>query len=149
MRARELMTRNPTCCTPDTPLREIARMMVNCNCGEIPVVDSKESMRPIGVVTDRDIVCRMVAEDKNPLQFKAADCMSTPCITISQDASVDECCELMERHMIRRIPVVDDQGRCCGIISQADLANKVNEVAADVLRQVSQPTREPSNVQRR
>lgn len=110
------------------------------------MVDSKESLRPIGAITDRDIVCRTVAEGKNPLQFKARDCMTSPCITLSQKATLDECSHLMQENLIRRIPVVDEEGRLCGIISQADLANKVNEVAADVLRQVSQPTGEPSNV---
>lgn len=116
-------------------------MMVDCNCGEIPVVDSLDSMKPIGAITDRDITCRAVAEGKNPLQMTAADCMSTPCITVPVDAPLDECCRLMEDHMIRRLPVVDRLGRCCGIISQADLANRVDQVAAEVLRQVSQPTR--------
>ena len=149
MKADDLMTRNPACCTPDAPLEEVARMMVDCNCGEIPVVDSKQSMQPVGAITDRDIVCRIVAEGKNPLQSKVRDCMTAPCITVSRDASIEECCELMEKNLIRRIPVVDNQGRCCGIISQADLVNRVNEVAAEVLRQVSQPVRGPSKTSRR
>lgn len=137
MRAKDLMTSKPACCTPDTPLRDVARMMVECNCGEIPVVDSMESMRPIGAITDRDITCRSVAEGKNPLGMTARDCMTTPCFTVSADASIDECSRVMEDHLIRRVPVIDRQGRCCGIISQADLARHVDEVAAEVLRQVS------------
>ena len=58
MQVRELMTTNPACCTPDTPIQEVARMMMRCDCGEIPVVDNRQSMRPIGVITDRDIVLR-------------------------------------------------------------------------------------------
>ncbi len=137
MRAKDLMTSKPACCTPDTPLRDVARMMVECNCGEIPVVDSMESMRPIGAITDRDITCRSVAEGKNPLGMTARECMTTPCFTVSADASIDECSRVMEDHLIRRVPVIDRQGRCCGIISQADLARHVDEVAAEVLRQVS------------
>ena len=146
MLAKDLMTGSPACCTPDTPLRDVARMMVQCNCGEIPVVDSHDSMRPIGAITDRDITCRAVAEGKNPLQMTAKDCMSTPCVTLGENASIEECCRLMEENKIRRIPVVDSRGRCCGIISQADLAKTMDRVAAEVLRQVSQPSSGPSSV---
>lgn len=149
MQAKDLMTGSPACCTPDTPLRDVARMMVDCNCGEIPVVDSQDSMRPIGAITDRDITCRAVAEGKNPLHMTAKDCMSTPCITIADDASIEECAHLMEDNRIRRVPVVDSRGRCCGIISQADLAKKMDQVAAEVLRQVSQPSSAPSSVRHR
>jgi CBS domain-containing protein len=115
-------------------------MMVDCDCGEIPVVDNRESMRPVGVVTDRDITCRIVAEGKNPLEMMAADCMSTPCITIRDTASVDECCHLLEEHRIRRVPVVDGNGRCIGIVSQADIARRIDDYAREVVRQVSQPS---------
>jgi CBS-domain-containing membrane protein len=147
MKAKDLMTKDPACCNTDTSLREVARLMVDCNCGEIPVVD--ESERPIGVVTDRDITCRTVAEGKNPLQMTASEVMSTPCVTVSQNASIEECARIMEDNLIRRVPVVDERGCCCGIVSQADLAKKMDEVAAEVLRHVSQPTRNPSNVGRR
>ena len=141
MLARELMTRNVACCTPDTPLQRVASMMVDCNCGEIPVVDDLDTMQPIGAVTDRDICCRTVAEGKNPLNMVARDCMTSPCITIRDNAPLDQCVDLMEQHRIRRVPVVDESGRCCGIIAQADLARRMDEVAAEVLREVSQPTR--------
>src|ERR1044071_3173857 len=72
MTARELMTPNPACCTMDTPLREVARLMVHCDCGEIPVVERLDLRKPVGVVTDRDIVCRVVAEGKDPSTLTAA-----------------------------------------------------------------------------
>ena len=146
MEVRDLMTHNPTCCTPDTSLQHVAQLMVECNCGEIPVVDSLQFMRPIGAVTDRDITCRAVAKGLNPLNMTAGDCMTTPCVSVSQDASIEECCQLMEENLIRRLPVVDRSGRCCGIISQADLAKTIDRVAAEVLRHVSQPTVESSHV---
>ena len=68
-----VMTANPACCTGDTPLREVARMMVENDCGEIPVVDSRESGRPVGVVTDRDSAVRMVAEDGTDEHFARAE----------------------------------------------------------------------------
>ena len=147
MQAREMMTRNPAVCTPDTKLPEVARLMVEHDCGEIPVVESRESMRPVGVVTDRDITCRAVAEGKNPLEMTAQDCMSTPCVTVSEEASVEDCCRTMEENRIRRVPVVDTHGGCCGIVSQADIAESADKPrAAEVVKQVSQPTSEPSRV---
>src|SRR5579871_2852402 len=141
MTVHELMSRDPACCTPATPLNEVARMMVECDCGEIPVVDNMQSLLPIGVITDRDITCRTIANDQNPLQMVAGDCMSTPCLTIKIDASLEDCCQILELHRVRRLPVVDDSGVLCGIVSQADIARKVDEYAAEVLKQVSQPSR--------
>src|SRR6266568_4202653 len=76
MKVRDMMTGDPACCTAETSLPEVARMMVDRDCGEIPVVDNTSSKVPIGVVTDRDIVCRTVANGLNPLDLTAADCMS-------------------------------------------------------------------------
>jgi CBS domain-containing protein len=139
MQVRQLMTSNPACCTPDTPLPEVARMMLRCDCGEIPVVESTTSMRPMGVITDRDITIRAVAEGRNPLEMTAASCMTQRCITVRETASIMDCIHLLEEHKIRRIPVVDDQGRICGIVSQADVARRIDHHAAEVLKQVSQP----------
>ena len=144
---KEIMTENPACCTPDTPVREVARMMVEHDCGEIPVVQDQQSRKPVGVVTDRDICCRVVAEGKDPKETTADDCMTTPCVTVSADADVDECCRVMEEKQIRRVPVVDESGRCCGIVAQADLATKRSgERAAGVVEQVSQPNEHASRV---
>ena len=68
MQVKDVMTADPACCTPDTPLAEVARLMVANDCGEIPVVEDKTRKRPIGVVTDRDIVCRTIANNINPLE---------------------------------------------------------------------------------
>ena len=78
--ARDVMTANPACCTPETPLEQVAKLMIQHDCGEIPVIDSAEQV--VGVVTDRDIVCRMVAQGKNPLAYTAEICMSDPVITV-------------------------------------------------------------------
>jgi CBS domain-containing protein len=76
MQVREIMTREPACCTPETKLRDVARLMMDQDCGQIPVVDSKNTRKPIGVVTDRDIVVRVVADSKNPSAYAAETCMS-------------------------------------------------------------------------
>src|SRR5258706_15209921 len=78
MRVREIMSDHAICCTPDTNLEEVARLMRVNDCGDIPVVEKGDGRRPIGVITDRDITCRAVAEGLNPLELTAADCMSKP-----------------------------------------------------------------------
>src|SRR5216684_6375247 len=122
MQVKEVMTSDPACCTADTPLPEVARMMIENDCGEIPVVENQASQLPIGVVTDRDIVCRTVANGINPVELAAADCMSKPIVTVTSDTSLEECCRIMEENLIRRVPVVDERGSCCGIIALADIA---------------------------
>jgi CBS domain-containing protein len=141
MQVREIMTADPACCTADTPLPEVARMMVDRDCGEIPVVENKSSRVPIGVVTDRDIVCRTVANGINPVELTAADCMTKPIVTVTPDMSLEECCHIMEDKLIRRLPVVDDRGSCVGIVAVADIALHTGKnVAGHIVKEVSEPT---------
>ena len=114
--------------------------MVENDCGEIPVVETNGGSKPVGVITDRDIVCRTVARQINPLELRAKDCMTTPVLAISEDSSVDDCCGLMEKHQVRRALVVDGAGALCGIVSQADIARHMaGRKTAEVVREVSQP----------
>jgi CBS domain-containing protein len=141
MQVREMMTTDPVCCTADTSLPDVARMMVDRDCGEIPVVDNNSSKVPIGVVTDRDIVCRTVANGLNPVELTAADCMSKPIVTVTADMSLEECCRLMEENLIRRVPVVDDRGSISGIVAIADIALHTGKnVAGHIVKEVSEPT---------
>jgi CBS domain-containing protein len=137
---QDIMTRMPKTCTRETPIKEATRLMVVCNCGGIPVVESEVNQRLVGFITDRDIVCRGIAEGHNPLEQVVGDCMSSPCYFISQDATVGECCALMEDKQIRRLPVVDRDGKCCGILCQADIARNTNEQRTGTLvKEVSEP----------
>jgi CBS domain-containing protein len=141
MQVKGVMTTDPACCISETSLQEVASMMVDHDCGEIPVVDSKETKVPIGVITDRDIVCRTVAQGLNPLDLTVADYMSKPCVTVTPDMSVEECSGVMEQNKIRRVPVVDENGSCCGIVALADIAlHAKSKVAAEVVKEVSEPT---------
>jgi len=96
MRVEKVMTRDPACCTPDTGLREVAQMMVEHDCGQIPLVRSTSDPTVLGVVTDRDIVSRLVTQGRNPLDQRADTCMSQPAITVRSDASVEKCIQVME-----------------------------------------------------
>ena len=135
--ARDVMTSDPACCSPNTTLDLVAKMMVQNDCGEIPIVDTAN--RPIGVVTDRDIVTRVVAEGKNPSGHTAESCMTTRIVTVRTDAPLNDVIATMEEHRIRRVPVVDADGCCSGIISQADIAavatpHKTSQLVGDISR---------------
>ena len=138
---RDIMTKNPATCLPDATLEFAAKLMVDHDCGEIPVIDNERDMKPIGVITDRDICKRSIALGKDPLQLKVSDCMTSPAVVTQVDASVEECCKLMEQNKIRRIPIVDHNGRCCGMVSIADLANKVDQsTTVEVVKEVCRPS---------
>ena len=134
--ARDVMTPDPACCTPNTTLDQVAKMMVQNNCGEIPVIDVNDQL--IGVVTDRDIVCRVVADGKNPIAYTAETCMSQPVVSVEAGDPIERVVSTMETHQIRRVLVVDERGCCAGIIAQADLA------WAEPLREVGELVREVS-----
>jgi CBS domain-containing protein len=142
--ARDMMTPDPACCTPNTTLDDVAKLMAATDCGEIPVVDPSDQI--IGVVTDRDIVCRVVAEGKNPIAYTAETCMSHPVVTVRADAPIEEVVATMERHQIRRVPVIDERDSCIGIISQADVSRtgatrRVAELAREVSRDAGDHSR--------
>lgn len=140
MEVKDIMTKNPACCTTDSNLQEVAQLMVEHDCGETPVVENKQNMKLVGVITDRDITCRSVAVGKNPLKMTAGDCMSSPCITVTLDMSLEDCCKVMEENQVRRVPVVDESGACCGIVAQADIAQHASKKeTARVVKGVSLP----------
>jgi CBS domain-containing protein len=147
MKVKDIMTSDPACCTPTHTLQEAAQMMIDHDCGEIPVVGDNDSYIPVGVVTDRDIVCRTVAKGINPLEQQVADCMTTPPISVTHEDSLDKCYQLMEENQIRRVPVIDEAGKICGIVAMADIANRASRAdSAEVLQQVSAATTSASNV---
>ncbi len=138
MFVKDIMTENPACCSKDTSLEEAAKMMKDNDCGCIPVVEDNEAKKPIGVITDRDICCRTVAEGKNPLEMTVGDVMTSEVETVNPNTSVEDCCNLMEDKQIRRVVVVDDMGSCCGIVAQADIAINAEEAkTAEVVQEVS------------
>jgi CBS domain-containing protein len=147
MQVREIMSKDPVCCDPQSSLRDVARLMVEHDCGEIPVVERGNRGKPVGVITDRDITCRTVAQGRNPLELTASDCMSSPVIIVTADTVIEDCCRTMEQHQVRRVPVVDEAGECCGVVSQADIARKgPKTLLGEVLKEVSRPTATPSRI---
>lgn len=140
MQVKKIMTKNPACCMPDSTIEEVAHMMEMYDCGCIPVIDNHQTMHPVGTITDRDITIRTIGANKNPLEMKAADVMTTDIVTVMPDTSVQECMNVMENKQIRRVLVVDKAGRCMGIVAQADLAEHGEHPAqtANFVREVSE-----------
>jgi CBS domain-containing protein len=138
MQIREIMTAKPVYGTPDTSLHVIAQMMVENDCGCIPIVSSESEKTPIGVITDRDIVIRTVAENRDALDLQAEDIMSGGIVTVTPETTVEDCCKMMEGKQIRRVAVVDSNGALCGMVAQADIAqNAPNDKTAEVVQEVS------------
>ena len=140
-KARDIMTANPQCVTPDDSVSRAAEIMRDADVGVVPVVEDQGSMRLAGVVTDRDIAVRVVAEGRGS-DCRTRDIMSSGLATAGPDDDVDRVMDLMKREQVRRIPVVDGE-RLVGIIAQADVATDLgsDRKTGDVVEKISEPGR--------
>lgn len=127
MKAKEIMTKQPKCVTPDTSVREAARLMKEQDVGVLPVVERDGSNRLIGIVTDRDIAIRHVAEGHDSSSCPVREAMTSNVRTAREDDDVDAVMDLMGREQVRRIPVVDDRGSLVGIVAQADIVREARD----------------------
>jgi len=138
VKVQQIMTPRPRCCPPEASLGGAARVMLEIDVGETPVVN--DDMKVVGVITDRDIVVRCVAMGGDPQRTPVHACMTAPALTIAEDASIEECAQLMADQQVRRIPVVDTSGAICGIVAQADLeATDARSLKAMVAERVATP----------
>ncbi len=144
MNISELMSKNPRTVTPDTPVSEAAQLMKEEDIGMVPVIErvggAETRGRLVGVITDRDIAIRTVAEGR-AADAPVRDVMSSGVRTATPSDSVESVMELMGREQVRRIPIVDERGSLVGVVSQADLARKAkNEGHVErTVEQISQP----------
>jgi len=147
MRVKHVMTKDPTCCVPSDGTPKAAIIMRAEDTGIVPVIDNEQSQRIVGVVTDRDLCMTVVAEGREPFTVTVASCMTTSVVACAPNDSVAKATELMQENQIRRVPVVDEQGRLHGIVSMADLVHRGDikaEEVRDTLKKVSAPTHQPS-----
>jgi CBS domain-containing protein len=132
---QEVMTANPTTVTPDTPAREAARIMKSEDTGIVPIVDGE---RLVGVITDRDLTLRILAEDRSP-DTPIGELASKELVTVDPQQSLDEAARLMAEHQVRRLPVVEEDGRLVGILAQKDLAEAGHDtLTGEVVERISQ-----------
>ena len=126
LRCRDIMTKSPTTATRDLTLQQVAQLMKDGDFGVLPVVEA-ETKKLVGILTDRDIVVRAVAEGKNITTATVGDVMSEKLYTASPDDFVFAAARTMGEHQVRRIPVVDDAGVLQGIIAMADIALEMED----------------------
>jgi CBS domain-containing protein len=118
-RVREAMTSNPRTVTADSSIAEAARLMRDEDTGIAPIT---EGQRLVGVVTDRDIAIKVVAEGKDPEATKVTQVASRNLVTVDAEQDLDEALDLMAQHQLRRLPVVEEDDKVVGILAQADIA---------------------------
>lgn len=143
MKLQQIMTTNVQCCCGTDSIQKAAQSMKNYNCGSVPVCDNK---KVVGVITDRDIVLKAVAKGKTDCRVE--ECMSNQVVTATPDTDAHDAADLMARHQIRRLPVVNAQQELCGIVAIGDLATvdiHINE-AGDALSKISAQNDMQSNV---
>jgi CBS domain-containing protein len=132
---QEAMTANPAAVTPDTTVQEAARLMKSEDVGALPIVDDG---RIIGVVTDRDLSIRVVAEARGA-DTPVREVGSKDIVTIDPQQSLEEAARLMAEHQVRRLPVVEEDGRLVGVLAQADVARSGHDtLTGDVVQKISQ-----------
>ena len=140
MNCREVMTENPVCCLPTDRVSQAARTMRREDVGAVPVISDEQSRELIGIVTDRDLAIKVVAESRDPNNTKVQDVMASTIVACRASDDVSIAIKAMEEYQIRRIPVLDGDNRIIGIISQADVATRLGEpeTTAEIVEEISQ-----------
>ena len=146
MRAVDIMTESPECVTPDSTLADAAMKMRDLDVGIIPVVDSEQGRRLKGVVTDRDLAIRAVAEGMDARSTRVSEVMTTEVQSCNKNDTVGDILRVMEREQVRRVPITDREGRLVGIVAQADVVRDLDSERGehrvnDAIEHISEPTR--------
>ena len=141
MKIQDVMTRDPSCVTPDSPARDAALIMKEEDVGIVPVVDDQSSRRLVGVVTDRDLAIRIVAAERDGTTRVGEVMSESRLATCSPDEDIDEAMDAMAAEQVRRIPIVDERGSLVGIVSQADVVLKAghDDKVERTVEQISEP----------
>jgi CBS domain-containing protein len=140
-KVRDVMTSRPRGATGDTPVRQVAELMEAEDVGSIPVVDGE---RLLGMVTDRDIVIRVIARGKDPQDTPVGEIASEDLVTVEPDDDLSDALKLMAQYQVRRLPVVEDNDRLVGVVSQADVALEAKEKATgEMVEEISKPPEGP------
>jgi CBS domain-containing protein len=141
-KCEEVMTKNPVCCLPNDVVAKVAQLMKSENVGSIPVIESEQAKKLIGIVTDRDLALKVVAEGLDSKSIKAEAVMTLEVVTCLADDELQKALDAMAKHQLRRIPVIDKDHKVVGIIAQADVATRVDqpEKTAEMVKGISKAT---------
>ena len=136
----EVMTKNPVCCLPNDMVAKVAQLMKSKDIGPVPIIENEQTKKLVGIVTDRDLALKIVAEGRDAKSTKAEEVMTRKVVTCRGEDDVQKALDAMSEHQLRRIPVVDNDNRVVGIIAQADVATRVDQPAktAEVVKDISQ-----------
>lgn len=134
-----VMTKNPICCQPSDSVMKVAQWMKRENIGSIPVIENDETRKLVGIVTDRDLALKVVGQGSDPKSVQVEEVMTHKLVTCQPDDDIQRALARMSEHQLRRIPIVNDENKILGIISQADVATRVNqpEKTAEVVKDIS------------
>jgi CBS domain-containing protein len=133
---RDAMTSNPRSIEPSTMVADAAKLMKAEDVGSLPIVEGDQL---VGMVTDRDIVIRAVAERKDPQSTTVGEIASRDIVTVDPEQDLDEALRLMAQHQVRRLPVAEEDGRLVGILAQADVARQGKDVqTGQVVQEISE-----------
>ncbi len=134
-----VMTKNPICCQPSDSVMKVAQWMKRENIGSIPVIENDETRKLVGIVTDRDLAMKVVGQGADPKSVQIEAVMTYKLVTCRPDDDIQRALDMMSEHQLRRIPIVNDENKILGIISQADVAIRVNqpEKTAEVVKDIS------------
>jgi CBS domain-containing protein len=141
MKCKDVMTKNPAYCVPEDSAVKAAQMMRDQNIGPVPVVESRQSKKVEGMVTDRDLAIKVVAAGRDPNTCTVADVMTRNVVTCRTSDDLNVAVEAMQDRQLRRIVVVDEQGNLAGIIAQADIATRAQDAqrTAETVEEISRP----------
>ena len=139
-KCNEVMTKNPVCCLPNDMVAKVAQLMKSKDIGPVPIIENEQTKKLVGIVTDRDLALKIVAEGRDAKSTKAEEVMTRKVVTCRSEDDVQKALDAMSEHQLRRIPVVDNDNRIVGIIAQADVATRVDQPAktAEVVKDISQ-----------
>jgi len=139
-KCNEVMTKNPVCCLPNDTVSKVAQLMKSKDFGSVPIIENEQTKKLIGIVTDRDLALKIVAEGRDPKSTNAEEVMTRKVVTCRGEDDVQKALDAMSDHQLRRIPVVDNDNRIVWIIAQADVATRVDQPAktAEVFKDISQ-----------
>jgi CBS domain-containing protein len=136
----DVMTPNPVCCLPTDNVVMVAELMKSENIGPIPVIENTDTQKLIGIITDRDLALKVVGEGRDAKSTKVEVVMTRKMVTCRADDSLQRALDAMSEHQLRRIIIVDQVNKVLGIISQADVATRVNqpEKTAELVKDISE-----------
>ena len=139
MKCKEIMTKDPVCCLPDDEVQKAAELMKDEDVGVIPIIEDEDTKTLLGIVTDRDLALRVVAEGRDIASTRIKDVMTTGAVSCRPDDDLQKALDAMEENQVRRIPVIDSNQKLIGIISQADVATRLAEPkkTAEVVEEIS------------